>query len=664
MRTHHFTRGAAALTLTALALAGNQALAAEYWLRAAATTVGMPGPTSVPMWGYALCTPTFADCTAAPTVPGPALTVPPGDATLTVHLRNDLPNVGALPTPTSLVINGLVKAMAPVWTDGSTGARGADLSKRVRSFDAEAAPAGGVQTYAWGPTLANPTAPGVKPGTYLYQSGTQPQVQVQMGLYGALTKDFAAGVAGGEAYPGVAYGNQATLLYSEIDPALHAAVATGTYGTPAGPTSTFDYQPKFFLINGQPYASGAPLITPVGEPGQTLVRMLNAGLVTHVPMIQGNHWEVVAEDGKPYPHPRNQYTALLPAAKTLDVRLSAEVGTSYPIMDRRLNLSNDGVSGGGMLAFLGWGALASGGGVGAGAGGVNQLPVAFDDPTYTSVQGVTLNIAAPGVLSNDTEADPLQTIKAVAASGATSGGGTYALNANGSFTYTPPSGGFTGSDTFTYRATDGQALSALLPGATVTITVAAASAPTLALLDNFTRSNANNLAPGWAQTASTGSLANLQINSNQARAAAIDLGGQAIWTATVFGANQGAGFTAGSPSTNSALILKANGGTVATPDTYIRVRCEAADGFVVATMMSGSTSAVFVKQAAFPASCTGGSISAAVDAKGLVTVFQGGSFVGGVQLPDVPAWKGNGRIGIQLQTVGATIDNFNGGTLP
>ena len=52
-------------------------------------------------------------CTGPITVPGPALTVPPGDTTLTVHLRNDLT------VPTSLVINGLVKPMAPVWTDGS-----------------------------------------------------------------------------------------------------------------------------------------------------------------------------------------------------------------------------------------------------------------------------------------------------------------------------------------------------------------------------------------------------------------------------------------------------------------------------------------------------------------------------------------------------------------
>jgi hypothetical protein len=53
-------------------------------------------------------------------------------------------------------------------------------------------------------------------------------------------------------------------------------------------------------------------------------------------------------------------------------------------------------------------------------------------------------------------------------------------------------------------------------------------------------------------------------------------------------------------------------------------------------------------------------LSAVVDAKGLVTAFVNGTFAGGVQLPDVAAWKGGGRIGIQLRAVGATADAFAG----
>ena len=108
---------------------------------------------------------------------------------------------------------------------------------RVRSFAAEAAPGGGTAHYTW---------PNLRGGTYLYQSGTQPQVQVQMGLYGACTKDYAAG----QAYSGVPYTTDVMLLYSEVDPALHAAVVGGNYGPGKPVTSTMEYEPKYFLVNG------------------------------------------------------------------------------------------------------------------------------------------------------------------------------------------------------------------------------------------------------------------------------------------------------------------------------------------------------------------------------------------------------------------------------
>ena len=656
-------RGAEVLVMATLALAGNQALAAEYWLKAAQTTLADPnGGPAITVWGYVSCTASFAACESTTNpirVPGPALTVPAIDDVLTVHLLN------ALAVPTSLVVNGLSKSMAPVLAEPAPstttylgGRPTGNRTARVRSFDLEAAP-GNIADYSWR---------GVQAGTYLYQSGTQPQVQVQMGLYGAVAKNAVDAVAGttpvrAQAYPGIAneYDNQATLLYSEIDPALHTAVAAGTYGTPTGPTSTFNYAPKYFLINGKPYQFGSPVIEPVGGTGSTtLLRLLNAGLTTHVPMVQGKYWNLVAEDGKAYTYARNQYTALLPAAKTLDALLTPDVGATYAIMDRRLSLSNNGVSGGGMMAFLSFGpvtAMLAGGGGGGGGGGTNVAPVANDDP-YDSITGVTLNVAAAsGVLANDTDADSLL-IKAVAASGSTAGGGTYTLSANGSFTYLPAAGFAGASDSFTYRATDGRALS---NPATVMIALATPIAPTLSVLDDFSRVNANSLgATNWSQTASTTSAPNLQIDTNRAKAVGTDLGGQAIWK-TEFLEKQGAGFNTVALPVNSALILKATGGTDAAPANFIRVRHEDTNEIVVATLMGGSNTALYVKQAAFaPGS---GALSAVVDAKGLVTVFQGGAYLGGVQLPDVGVWKGRGRIGIQLQTDNATVDDFSGGNV-
>jgi FtsP/CotA-like multicopper oxidase with cupredoxin domain len=596
-------------------------------------------------------------------VPGPALTVTADTAVvstevrppdLTVHLKN------TLPTPTSLVINGLVKAMAPVWTDQvGTGpvvtlaSRVFSTTARVRSFDAEASP-GGVAVYVW---------PKVKPGTYLYQSGTQPQVQVQMGLYGALTKNALEAVGGvapapAQSYPGAAfaYDNQATLLYSEIDPALHAAVADGSYGT-TGPTSTFNYAPKYFLINGQPYPGNA-FISPTGSAntGTTLLRLLNAGLTTHVPMIEGTHWQVIAEDGKPYAYRRNQYTALLPAAKTVDVMLTPEVGAQYPILDRRLSFSNGGVSNGGMLAFLNFGAVGSMP-VGSSASSENAAPTAMAD-TYATPVGVTLNVSAPGVLANDT--DPtFQTVKAVAARGNTSGGGSFTLQANGSFSYVPPLSG--SSDSFTYLATDGVNLST---PATVSINLTTPTAPSLELLDDFNAAG-TQLSSAWTQRVVT--TANLQLASGAATGVATDAGAMALWdSAEQFGTTQYAGFTLGGASDKSALILKASGGNVhAQPANFVRVRYDAVAGkMVVETAQGGSNAPTYVKHAEIAAPAASGQLSAMVDDKALVTVFLNGAYIGGVQLPDVTAWKGTGRIGMQLLNVGASADDFSGGPVP
>jgi FtsP/CotA-like multicopper oxidase with cupredoxin domain len=673
MRIQPFKLNALALPLVALFLPAGQALAAEVYLQAAATSVSMPNPDGsanavvVPMWGYQSCTGFSSADTCSPvSVPGPALTVPASDRTLTVHLRNQLP------VPTSLVVNGLHKQMVPVRWEASS-----KYPNRVRSFDLEASANGGQNTYTWD---------NIKPGTYLYQSGTQPQVQVQMGLYGALSRNQfdAAGTTRAQAYPSATstYDNHATLLYSEIDPALHDAVATGNYdsSTPGstGPTSTFNYVPKYFLVNGQPFPGNA-VITTVGAPGTTLLRLLNAGLTTHVPMIQGLHWDVVAEDGKPYPYAARQYTALLPAAKTADVLISLPVdiggSASYAVMDRRLSLSNNGLSQGGMMTFVRYGAQGVAGAADLLDG--NHPPLAKAD-AYASVVGVTMNVAADAsVLLNDTDVDtpPPLPLRAVAASGSTSQGGSYQLSSNGTFSYTPPAG-YEGADTFTYQVTDGKALS---NAAVVTITLSKPTAPDLALLDDFNRADAARLGTttpaatplplSWSQQVSTAgsSAPDIGITGNTATSNTVALGGLALLNQT-FGSTQGASFTAQSLS-DSALVLKASGGTDATPVNFVRVRCEAipggTDALVIATMMGGSNVSVYAKQASVVTNlCSGGgTLSAVVNAKGLVTAFINGIYIGGVQLPSLGVWTGSGKIGIQLQSTTSSVDDFSGSSL-
>jgi VCBS repeat-containing protein len=109
---------------------------------------------------------------------------------------------------------------------------------------------------------------------------------------------------------------------------------------------------------------------------------------------------------------------------------------------------------------------------------VNAAPVANDDD-YATDAGTTLTVTAPGVLSNDTDAenDPLTAVLVNPPAF-----GTIVLNSDGSFVYTPIAG-FTGTDAFTYRASDSVDNSDI---ATVTITINAVNHAPLALADSYT----------------------------------------------------------------------------------------------------------------------------------------------------------------------------------
>src|SRR5205807_862596 len=87
---------------------------------------------------------------------------------------------------------------------------------------------------------------------------------------------------------------------------------------------------------------------------------------------------------------------------------------------------------------------------------INHAPVARNDSAGSTLENTALTVtAANGVLTNDTDADgnPLTAVPVGDAAH-----GHVTLNPNGSFTYTP-NASFVGSDSFTYKANDGQALS-------------------------------------------------------------------------------------------------------------------------------------------------------------------------------------------------------------
>jgi hypothetical protein len=96
--------------------------------------------------------------------------------------------------------------------------------------------------------------------------------------------------------------------------------------------------------------------------------------------------------------------------------------------------------------------------------GVNDPPVAADD-VYAVAKDTTLNVAAPGVLDNDTDIDN-PALTTVLVTGPANG--ALVLDPDGSFTYTPVNG-FVGTDSFNYRADDG-----LLSSNTATVNVVVA----------------------------------------------------------------------------------------------------------------------------------------------------------------------------------------------
>src|SRR6184192_4011820 len=299
-------------------------------LSASPAYLTQPDGLSVYSWGYGCtggalaagqsfvpATTTTPFCTTMQ-VPGPTLVVTEGQ-TVTVTLTNNLP---ASAGNTSILFPGFTLTSAcPAANQGL--------------LTCEAAPGGSV-TY---------TFTASSPGTRAYYSGTQGDLQVEMGLYGAIVvlpssvpanctgglhaANLAAEQHWGEAdfrlapaaydHASTCYDREYLFQFAEMDPKVHAAAlaqvtAAGncTAGAPGCSLSvpTEPYQPAYFLINGrsmpddmdpnyaleyphQPY-NGNPHMHP-GE--LTLIRVIGQGRWQHPFHEHGNHVRILARDG-------------------------------------------------------------------------------------------------------------------------------------------------------------------------------------------------------------------------------------------------------------------------------------------------------------------------------------------------------------------------------
>lgn len=242
----------------------------SFHLTAESGYLSTPDGNTIYFWGYAV------EGTTAQ-YPGPTLIVEE-DQPVSITLTN------TLTVPVSIVLPGQVGVTA---SGGSPGLLGQ-----------EAAP-GQTITYTFTPT---------EPGTYLYNSGSNPDLQVEMGLFGALLVKPAAGA--GLAYndPATGFTDEYLFLLSEIDPSIHEAVEFGT--TPGG-AETRDYFPTYWFINGRAspdtmapaFASWLPSqpysAMPMMRPGdRLLLRLIGAGRDPHPFHTHGNNMFVFARDGR------------------------------------------------------------------------------------------------------------------------------------------------------------------------------------------------------------------------------------------------------------------------------------------------------------------------------------------------------------------------------
>lgn len=253
-----------------------------------------------------------------PQYPGPTLIVNEGDV-VTINLTN------MLPEPVSLVFPGLemLTRSAPV-------VQGGDRTTHL-SIAPTAAPNNAVPLqYRFRAT---------KPGTYYYQSGSNQQIQLRMGLFGAIIVrpsqngtqkniDLSSRNLNVPAYAGVpagskpftkysyndgdgstGYDREYLFLVSEMDPNFQHWVE---FERPLG--KSFDFSkwkanywfmngrnapdtmamPNFMLLPYQPYNC-----MPLMHPGETvLMRFINMGQDFHPFHTHGNHMRVVAEDSR------------------------------------------------------------------------------------------------------------------------------------------------------------------------------------------------------------------------------------------------------------------------------------------------------------------------------------------------------------------------------
>lgn len=224
------------------------------------------------VWGY-------GNSAGQTQYPGPTLIVTEGDL-VTVTLTNDLP---AEAENVSIVFPG----HSVVATGGLPG-----LLTRE-------APPDGVTSVTYTFTASHP-------GTYLYYSGSHPELQIEMGLVGAIIVRPLNGI-GAYGHANTVYDREYLFLLTEMDINVHLLAEFG----PLSAVDNTTHWPVYWFINGrafpdtmfpafapwlpyQPYSALARM-----HPGEkVLMRVIGAGRDLHPFHHHGADARIIARDGR------------------------------------------------------------------------------------------------------------------------------------------------------------------------------------------------------------------------------------------------------------------------------------------------------------------------------------------------------------------------------
>jgi FtsP/CotA-like multicopper oxidase with cupredoxin domain len=433
-----------------------------FHLTAAATYITQPDGVQIYSWGYGCAgAATYMPAVFQPVgfcpagqVPGPTLIVTEGDI-VTVTLANSLPTgVGN----TSIVFPGFQVCA------GTIAASSVTATTPNGTCTPSAAGVAGLLTQEATPgTSVTYTFVATTPGTRAYYSGTQTDLQVEMGLYGAVVvkpKTTPAGCSPINSDPqllgrtdyrlapaafdhsATCYDREYLFQWMELDSRIHrqaetqvAAVtaclnpATTTTGCQTSlEVRTEPYHPQYYLINGRSmpddmdadYAPNYPNQPYNGNPHMhpgdlVLVRSIGQGRWQHPFHEHGNHVRILARDG-------NLILSQTDAAK-LAGRMEFTTDT-YP------GQSYDGIfywSGKG----LGWDIYG------------HTLPKAVASISTATESGHTVTVTTIGALPSQIVPNAQVTVKGVIPDGYN---GTFTVVTTGgagstTFTYTDPTSG-------------------------------------------------------------------------------------------------------------------------------------------------------------------------------------------------------------------------------